>query len=85
MINYNINNNILNISITDITLRQSADIIEHIEKIIGKPTLDDEVYKILKSEGKLHAVKFYKEKTGLGLKESKEYCDALELKRKSSN
>lgn len=30
----------------------------------------------------LQAVKYYKEKTGEGLKESKEYCDALRDKLK---
>lgn len=42
-----------------------------------------EVIKLLNENGKLHAVKFLKEVSGLGLKEAKDVCDNLEMNLKN--
>ena len=57
-----------------------ADAIEalgKLESFVVKQTLDNELLPFMKLGNHLQAVKHYKDKTGLGLKESKEYCDAL--------
>lgn len=40
--------------------------------------IDDELRGIITNEGKIKAIKIYREHTGLGLKESKEYIDNLD-------
>ncbi len=42
--------------------------------------IDHELRDIIKSDGKIKAIKRYREHTGLGLKESKEYIDNLDIK-----
>jgi len=42
--------------------------------------IDDELRDTIANEGKIKAIKIYREHTGLGLKESKEYIDNLDLK-----
>ena len=43
-------------------------------------TLDKTVINLMKDGRKLQAVKLYKDETGLGLRESKDYCDNLQAK-----
>ena len=40
----------------------------------------NEIYKLIKNGRKLGAVKFYKEITGIGLKESKDFVDSITIK-----
>ena len=40
--------------------------------------LEKEILQILRRDGKLHAIKSYKELTGLSLKEAKDTVDAIE-------
>ncbi len=59
-----------------------------IEKHGGKSSLSSlelELLPILKEGNLLQAVKYYKDVTGSGLKESKEFCDALRDKLKIMN
>lgn len=41
--------------------------------------IDDELKEIIIKEGKIKAIKRYREHTGVGLKESKEYIDNLHI------
>lgn len=83
--NYSITNNgtkaNLAISFEGIDLNDAVKLIEF-AKTIGSNTsdLDYELLKIMKGGSLLMAVKLYKESTGSGLKESKDYCDNLRLK-----
>ena len=43
-------------------------------------TLEQEVLKTLQRDGKIHAIKDFRNASGWGLKESKEYVDELEEK-----
>lgn len=45
-----------------------------------KPEPDQECIDMLLSKGKIHAIKVYRQKTGLGLKDSKHAIDALQYK-----
>ncbi|HEY6160305.1 MAG TPA: CFI-box-CTERM domain-containing protein, partial [Bacteroidia bacterium] len=45
-----------------------------------KNSLDEKVLELVKAERRLEAVKLYKDSTGLGLKEAKDYVDALATK-----
>lgn len=42
--------------------------------------IDDELRDIIKNGRKIKAIKRYREHTGLGLKESKEYIDNIDIK-----
>ncbi|MDU5105210.1 ribosomal protein L7/L12 [Clostridium sp.] len=42
--------------------------------------IDEELKDIILNEGKIKAIKKYREHTGLGLKEAKEYIDNLNIK-----
>ena len=42
--------------------------------------IDDELRDIISNSGKIKAIKRYREHTGVGLKESKEYIDNLDLR-----
>ena len=45
-------------------------------------TVDDKIMAVYKNNGKLSAIKYYKEVAGCGLAESKEYVDILEQQNK---
>ena len=47
--------------------------------------LDTELIDLMNAGTKLQAVKLKRDRSGFGLKESKEYCDALELKHCKRN
>lgn len=64
--------NISEFSVTELTTLQRA-----IDTYLGGDDLKIQALKIKQESGTLHAVKFIKEKTGWGLKESKEFCDNL--------
>ena len=51
--------------------------VTELEKLTACTSIDNELLPFLKDGQLLGAVKYYKDKTGLGLKESKEYCDKL--------
>ncbi len=64
-------------SLVDPTVAQewnAAQSIELSEPVIG---LDQKVIEIARTKGKLHAVKYYKDQTGKGLKESLDYIDKI--------
>lgn len=42
-----------------------------------KAVMDREIRRIYQTEGKIPAIKYHRSKTGYGLKESKEYVEAL--------
>ena len=44
---------------------------------VNIPELEYKAYELFKHKGALHAVKMVKDKTGWGLKESKEFMDRL--------
>lgn len=54
-------------------------IVEHFGIEIYK-NIDDELRGIISDGGKVKAIKRYREYTGVGLKEAKEYIDNLDLK-----
>ena len=64
-------------------IKSTNSTLESIAKQIGVPdkiieNIDDELKNLIKEGKKVKAVKRYREVTGLGLKESKEYVDSLE-------
>jgi len=65
------------------TTEEAMTILLEIEKATGASSLSKmevELLAILKGSGLLQAVKHYKDATGQGLRESKDYCDELKLK-----
>ena len=69
------------ISLRGVSMRTLGIIQEFINKHVliydEESPLNKEVLKLIEEGTLLMAVKTYKEATGLGLKESKEHCDAL--------
>lgn len=61
-----------------LTVTELLQFQKDINNILNKDNLPAKAWIKMNEEGKLHAVKFVKEFTGWGLKESKDYCDALE-------
>jgi len=72
----------LNINFSNISLDEAVTVLDAIEKKLGVnlSKLDKEIVAIIKDGSLLAAVKFHKEQTGMGLKESKDYCDNLKAK-----
>lgn len=66
-----------------LTITASAVTVTTNSKIKSKNSkeIDKRILEFLADKQKLQAVKFYKDETGLGLKESKDYVDALEAKK----
>lgn len=65
------------------TFKSALDAMDAVAKLEGfsvGDTLDFKILEFLKEGQLLGAVKFYKDQTGLGLKEAKEYCDGLKIK-----
>ncbi|WP_025143027.1 ribosomal protein L7/L12 [Pedobacter jeongneungensis] len=63
-------------------LKEAKDYIDGLQVGFQKPTinpanLDDQVLAILSQGNKLNAIKYYKDATGLGLAESKDYVEKL--------
>ena len=58
-------------------IKTPATFKETIEKIESKYALDNKLTSMCEAGLLLQAVKFYKDQTGLGLRESKDYVDAL--------
>jgi ribosomal protein L7/L12 len=53
------------------------------DALAGQGALDtDELQHLIRAKQKLHAIKYYREKTGVGLKEAKEAVDWLEIQMK---
>ena len=65
--------NISEFSVTELTTLQRA-----IDTYLGGDDLKIQALKIKQESGTLCALKFIKDRTGWGLKESKEFCDNLE-------
>jgi len=63
-------------------IKRTNTILESIAKQIGvpEPSVDDEIIKLIEDGKKIKAIKIYRQTTGLGLKESKEYIDMLSKK-----
>lgn len=61
-----------------LTVTELLQFQKDISNILNKDNLPAKAWIKMNEEGKLHAVKFVKEFTGWGLKEAKDYCDALE-------
>ncbi len=65
------------------TTEEAMSVLLNIEKVNGESSLskmDTELLFIMRKNTLLMAVKHYKDATGNGLRESKEYCDELRLK-----
>lgn len=73
-----INDNALSLVDTDLTQLDWSEVIEISD--VETNTFDAEYVEIMRGGEKLRAVKLLKERTGWGLKEAKEYCDALQAK-----
>jgi ribosomal protein L7/L12 len=73
------NNVNLSINFTNVTLEEAASIIRTIESktCANLSKMDKEIVNLIKAGSLLNAVKYHKDQTGMGLKESKEYCDRL--------
>ena len=66
-------NNLNNLSGAEmIQLRNAID-----KKMSIEPADDWEIYKRMVETGKLQTIKWFKDKTGMGLREAKDYCDAI--------
>lgn len=51
---------------------------KRLDLLLVDPSPDEEIFRIWTEEkSKLRAVKWFKDATGMGLREAKEYCDAL--------
>ena len=76
------NNVNLSINFTNVTLEEATAIINAIESKTGAnlSKMDKEIVALIKAGSLLNAVKYHKEQTGWGLKESKDYCDRLKEK-----
>lgn len=63
-------------------VRRTNEILEKIAKQIGvpEPPVDDEIKSLVVAGKKVKAIKMYRQITGLGLKEAKEYIDLLSKK-----
>lgn len=70
----------LTIKIAGISLEDAVKVVNMAKQALGMSELDKTVINLIKGEGLLQAVKYYKDQTGMGLKESKEYCDELKAK-----
>lgn len=70
-------NAMLTIKIVGITLESAVEIVNLAKKSLGMSELDKTIINLIKNEGLLQAVKYHKNQTGMGLKESKDYCDEL--------
>lgn len=72
----------LSINFSNISLQEAVTILEIIDAKIGGnlSKLDKEIVALIKSESFLIAVKYCKDQTGWGLKESKDHCDKLKEK-----
>lgn len=72
----------LNINFTNVSLEEAVSVINAIETKLGAnlTKMDKEIVALMKDGSLLAAVKFHKEQTGWGLKESKDYCDQLKAK-----
>jgi hypothetical protein len=81
---YNISDNgndaNLSINFEGISLESALKIINAVKQVISLSEVDTVVLDLLKTSNLLQAVKYYKEKTNMPLKESKDYCEALAVK-----
>ncbi len=81
---YNISNNgndaNLTIKFEGISLESAMKLIDAVKQVISLSEIDTAVLDLLKNASLLQAVKYHKEHTNMGLKESKEYCEALAAK-----
>ncbi len=66
-------------------IRHTNRILEKIAKQIGvaEPPIDDEIKNLVEEGKKIKAIKIYRQATGVGLKEAKEYIDLLSEKLKN--
>lgn len=64
-------------NISNFTVMDLIDIKTAIDNYLGGDDLQIQTARIMSESGKLSAVKYVKDKTGWGLRESKEYCDKL--------
>ncbi len=60
-------------------IKRTNSILEKIAKQIGvpEPPVDDEIKTLIAEGNKIKAIKRYREITGVGLKEAKDYIDKL--------
>ena len=78
----------LSLTMTFNTLSDAMNVLNAIENGGGAATLNSmelELLPIIKAGNMLQAVKFYKDKSGEGLRESKDFCDALREKFRKLN
>lgn len=70
------------INFANISLDEAVSILNAIDAKIGPnlTAMDKHIVALIKNESLLTAVKYHKEQTGWGLKESKDYCDRLKAK-----
>ncbi|MCH5715334.1 hypothetical protein [Niabella hibiscisoli] len=64
-------------SLVDHGIVEEWNTAESIEASVPTTRLDQQIIEIARTKGKLHAVKYYKDQTGKGLKESLEYIDKI--------
>lgn len=83
----NSNNVNLNIDFANIPLEEAVSVLNAIQNITLSvlSKMDKEIVALIKAGSLLAAVKYHKEQTGWGLKESKDYCNNLKEKYCNTN
>jgi hypothetical protein len=73
---------LLDVIVENISSFSTSELItlkDAIDKYFDSDDLKLQALKIIKEKGKLYAIKYVKDKTGLGLEESKDFCNSLIL------